>query len=274
MEMLLTIRNILNKIKIDYMTYLLLLIGFLTGLFKSLIYLYIIVIIHELGHLFIAILLSWKIDKIIIYPFGGYIKFNEIIDKPLIEEFLVSIFGLLFQFIYFFIIYLLHEKNIISNDMYLITRKYNFLIFIFNIIPILPLDGYKILNIIFNKIFNYRLSFNISLIISIILLIFFIFFLKLYNSIFLILFIINEHKKYIKNKNYYYNLFLYEKLIYKQNFKSNKYVKSIYNIYRNKNNYIKYNGIYIREYRLLKKRSIASIYNKGKIHNMEDIDNT
>lgn len=272
--MLLIIRNILNKIKIDYMTYLLLFIGLLTGLFKDLVYLYIIVIIHELGHLFIALLLSWKVDKIIIYPFGGYIKFNEIIDKPLFEEFLVSIFGLLFQSIYFLIIYILYEKNIISTNMFLITRKYNFLIFIFNIIPILPLDGYKILNIIINKFFNYRLSFNISLIISIILLIFFIYYLKLYNNFFLILFIINEHIKCIKNKNYYYNLFLYEKLLYKQNFKSNKYVKNIYKIFRNKNNYIKYNGIYIREYRLLKKRSIASIYNKDKIHNMEDIDNT
>ena len=58
---------------------------------------------HELGHILISLLFKWKIYKIIILPFGGLTKYNEIINRPLIEEFLVSISGILLQLIFFYL---------------------------------------------------------------------------------------------------------------------------------------------------------------------------
>ena len=96
MESLKTIRNIF---KIDFLTYIFIIISFLTGQFKTIIIYMLLIIIHELGHFLAAKLFNWKVDKIYIYPLGGVTKFNENINKPLIEEFLITIMGPIFQII-------------------------------------------------------------------------------------------------------------------------------------------------------------------------------
>ena len=60
-----------------------------------------LIIIHELGHILISLIFKWNIDKIIILPFGGLTKYNEIINRPLIEEFLISVAGITFQIIFY-----------------------------------------------------------------------------------------------------------------------------------------------------------------------------
>ena len=56
-----------------------------------------LIIIHEFGHFITAYFFNWKIDKIYIYPLGGITRFNDIINKPFIEQFLVLLMGPVFQ---------------------------------------------------------------------------------------------------------------------------------------------------------------------------------
>jgi len=87
------------KFKINIATYFLILSFLFTGLIKNIILIYLIVVFHELGHIFIIKLLKYDIEEITIYPMGGVTKINKKINTPLKHEFLIAIFGVIFQII-------------------------------------------------------------------------------------------------------------------------------------------------------------------------------
>lgn len=149
-------KNIFNKIHISSFFIILIFISFISGLFKDVITLFLIIIIHEMGHITTSLFYKWNIKKIDISLCGGYITYDDIIDKPYKEEFLIAISGFLFQTIFYLIILFLHNINILSFDTLFIVKKYHYAIILFNIIPIYPLDGSKILNIILNLFNSYK----------------------------------------------------------------------------------------------------------------------
>ena len=231
------IKNFLNKICISKYTYFIILLFLLCGLFKDIIIISILIIIHEFGHYLVSYYFKWNIDKINIYPFGGLIKYNEKIDKPLFEEFLISISGPIFQIIIYIVLLIF-----IKDDKFLnILNNYNYNILLFNFIPIIPLDGSKVINVLFNKIFNFRISYYLLLIISIV-----CNFLLLINhkNILINCFLLYELFIYIKNKDYIFNRFILEKYLYNDYYKY-IYINSIKKLKRNKRHLIKYNSNYI-----------------------------
>ena len=95
------------KITFHY-TFLLVAISFiLTGYFSNLIIFTSIILIHELGHYHAAKINNLKVDKIIIYPYGGITKINTPVNTKIKKELIVAISGILYQLIYFFLIYIL-----------------------------------------------------------------------------------------------------------------------------------------------------------------------
>ena len=246
------IKNFFNKIVISKYTYIIVFLALFSGLIKDLIGLIILVFSHEFGHYLISHIFKYKIDKIYIYPFGGLIKYNEIIDKPLYQELLITIGGPLNQFLIYLLIFILYKNNLISNYFFNVIKNYNYSILIFNLLPIVPLDGSKIINILLNKIFNFRLSYYFLGFISII----FITLLFGYSSNYLIIvFLIYEIYNYIKNSNIIFNKFVLEKFLYKNNYKKYKYINNIKKLKRNKKHLIKYKNIYLSE-----KDYISNIY--------------
>lgn len=190
----------------------------ITGYFKNFIIFTSIIIIHELGHLVSAIYYKWKIEKVILLPFGGITIFNEKIDKPLKEEFIIAISGVLFQFIFF----------LLYKDNYLFLY-YNYFLFVFNLLPIYPLDGSKIMNIIFNKITSFKYSHFLTIIISFVglsILIYYSFRKELLFLFILLFLIINNFKELLKHK-YYFNKFLLERYLYSFNYKKIKTIKKL-----------------------------------------------
>ena len=89
-----------NIFKIHPLTYVFTLILIMLGLFKFYFCFMVIIFIHELGHLIFSYLFKWKIKKIIILPMGAMIKFDSVLNKPLKEEFLIAIMGVIFQTIF------------------------------------------------------------------------------------------------------------------------------------------------------------------------------
>lgn len=230
-----------NIFKIHFLTYLLIIISIITGRFKTIILFMFIIVVHELGHFLIAKLLNWKIDKIYIYPLGGLTKFKESINKPFHEELLVTIMGPIFQII---VTILLKDKD--SNILLLS----NFLL-IFNLLPIVPLDGGKLLNLFLSAFIPYNKSIiltnNISCIAYLIVLFFAIYYLKSIFFIIIIILLIIKLIDEIDKKTYYFNRFLLERYLYKYRFKRNIIIKSIYKIYKYKNNYIIHNNRLLSE---------------------------
>lgn len=226
----------------------------LTGLFKAFIIMYLIIFIHELGHIVMSLIFKYKIKKINIYPFGGYTIFEYDINTPFMTEFMVFLGGILFQIIFFVI-----TKNLIDNSSYTynLIKNYNLSILMFNMIPVIPLDGAKILNILFNKMFSFKrahlLTIYISYIVILILLILSIKNLNLLLMIFLLFFlIIKEHKRH----NYIFNVFLLERYIKEIKFKKIYFIKKVDVKYMKKyvrNIFIK-NNRYIDEKEILQNK--------------------
>lgn len=217
---------------------------FLTGHFKEFCLFSVIIFVHELGHLFMALVFKWKISEVIILPFGGLTIFNEDINRPIYEEFLILIFGPLFQLVF---TYFFRNNSIIFN--------YSKDILFFNLLPVFPLDGYKFLNIFFNLFLNFRSSYFYSLVISfIVIFVIFINFNLINYLIFGLLFIklIGE----FKNRNNVFNRFLFERYFKKFNFKKVFYVDDLDcgKMRRDYRHFFYNGGRYITERENLKKR--------------------
>src|SRR5690625_4141852 len=68
-------------------------ISVLTGTFIQLFIIFIIVVIHELGHFFAATHFKWRIHSIILWAFGGVMETDEFMARPLKEEIIVTVSG-------------------------------------------------------------------------------------------------------------------------------------------------------------------------------------
>jgi len=238
----------MNKIKFHYTYYIISISFLLTGQFLNLIIFTSIIIIHELGHYTACLITKVNVNKIIIYPYGGITKIDDIIDIDLKKELFISLSGIIMQCIYYFVIVVLYKNYLIRYYTYNIFIKYHYSMLIFNLIPIYPLDGSKILNIIINKIFNFKLSNVILIIISIINMIAMLLLYNInYSYIMIIGVLINYLYSYIKNINYLYNRFLLEKYLYKKNYNNKKIINNYNKMFRNTNHIIKNNKKYIKE---------------------------
>lgn len=188
-------------------------VSLITGNFWNYIIFSSIIVVHELGHILGGILFSWKIDRVIILPFGGLTVFNVLINTSLIQQFVVALMGPLFQVLYFFV--LSYFFNISSVVVFL-----NFLVLFFNLIPIYPMDGSKILYVFLCLVFPFKWSHLLLLIVSFfclfLLFVFFKFNLILY---FILLFLFIKCIQEFINHNNVFNRFLLERYIYDFKFK-------------------------------------------------------
>lgn len=240
-------KNILNKIYVHPIFIITLFIFISIGEFRFITYFMLLILVHELGHILISLLFKWNIDKIIILPFGGLTKYNEIINRPLIEEFLVAISGILLQLIFY---------NFIK---YYIDYKYfsiiNYFIILFNLIPIYPLDGSKILNVFFNIITSYKNSLNLTLIVSYIFIIIFILLFFKINKIiaFILIFLMFEVNKLKKDKKELFNKFLLERYLNEFKFRKKKTVNSVDKMKKDYRHLFYIDGKYLTERYFLKK---------------------
>ena len=187
--------------------------------------------IHELGHAVTGIIMGYKLERIIFYPLGGVTLFNLPINIPLKKELLILLMGPFAQIIGF----------IFLKRIFPFIVIYHYSLLFFNLLPLYPLDGGKILNIIFNYQFNYLTSFKISYIASFVM----IFILIIYNImhfnlnlLLMIILIITKLIKLYHNRLFYYQKLLLERYLYNFKFKKIKTIDNINSFYRDREHYI------------------------------------
>lgn len=248
MGILLIIKNIYKKIHIDSFFYLYMIISCLSANFKNFILFLSIIIIHELGHIFMGIIFKWKIDGIYLYPYGGVTRFNEDINRCLYEELFILLGGSFFQIIYLFLGYYFF------NNYYFIY--YNLSILLFNLLPIYPLDGGRILNVFFSYFLSFRFSYYFIIIFSFFICILFIIFSFIfnykYNFILMFLIVIFKIREEYKKRHYYFNKFILERYINDYGFKRIKIISSIKKMMRDCRHIIFINNKYYTEKDYLK----------------------
>lgn len=117
-------------------------------------------IIHELCHLLAGILLKMKVKRITLMPVGLSIEFaltekdynNKILKSNMLEikRIIIALAGPISNIVIIFIMSLINIDNeIISTITYA-----NFFIAIFNLLPIYPLDGGRILKSVLSLLLN------------------------------------------------------------------------------------------------------------------------
>ena len=242
-------KNILNKIEFHY-TYIIMAFGLvITGHFVNLIIFTSLIIIHEMGHIIISKILSYKIDKVIIYPYGGFVKLNTRINTKIENDLLVAISGIIMQSIYFGIIFFLYRNGIVREYIYSLFLLYHKSMLIFNLLPIYPLDGAKIVNLILSKYFSFNIANYISIVISLITVIFFLYsdiYENNYSIILVIGVLMKNIYKFYKDISYIYNRFILERYLFKFNYKK-VIIKNKDKMYKNRVHIFNDNGKLMNE---------------------------
>lgn len=138
------------------------------------------------------------------------------------------------------------------------TIHYNILVF--NLLPIYPLDGGRIIEVLLCYFMSYQDSYKVTFLISYLsLLLIFIFFLVYPSTYFLLMFILIllrliKEKKYLK---YYYERFLLERYLKKLVYKKRKIVKSEKKFQREYSHIIKNGDWYQSEEEYLKDKYVT-----------------
>ncbi len=120
-----------------------------------------IVCTHEFGHYYFAKKFNFEIEKVEIFPFGAFLSLNDYGTHHIIEELVIVMAGLSTHLGMFIVI------KVFFDSEYLLAV--NQLVFVFNLLPIYPLDGSKILLLVFHylKIIieqsSYKLKFQFFL---------------------------------------------------------------------------------------------------------------
>ncbi len=197
---------------------------------------------------------NWKIVKITLYIFGGCCFFDEKQNKPLKEELLILLAGPIFQIIYFLIMRFLNQNNLLSIRNYLILKNYHYTLLSFNLLPIYPLDGGKLLNIITNYLFPLKKSNKIVIYISYILV--FLIFFKYHslNYVLMEIFLFTEITNFLKSQYFLYNKFLLERYLYKYNFKKSTIIDDENKMYKERKHLLHLKNKYYTEEEYLNNR--------------------
>ncbi|MBD1381205.1 M50 family metallopeptidase [Bacillus sp. IB182487] len=139
----------------------------ITAQFKPLLFLFLIVFIHEMGHAICAVFYKWRIKQIMLLPFGGVAEMDEHGNRPLKEEVIVILAGPVQHFFIQALLTIAWQFHVLSTEDYQLFSTYNWTLFFFNLIPIFPLDGGKILFVIISYLKPFSEAQRITLLVSI-----------------------------------------------------------------------------------------------------------
>ena len=242
-------------------TYLFIALSFIiTGHVKDLLVFTSIIIFHELGHYLMAKINKVKVKKITIYPFGGITTLDTLINININRELLIAMGGILFQTIYMIIIIILYKYGFVREYIYNLYTRYNNSILYFNLLPIVSLDGFKILNLTLSKIFPFDISNKLSLGISFITLILILivnYYTFNYTLLLVLSVLIINIVNYYKDLNYIFNKFLVERYLYNLSYSKEKIVNNKKKMYKDYRHIFKNGNKYLTE-----KKYLYDKYNK------------
>ena len=166
------------RLKIDLKIFLFLFLFLLTSQIEMYIILMIFAIIHELGHLVAGLILKFKPEEVKLTPVGLQIRFkidsreyNEKIKEARslnIKKAIIALAGPLTNLIIAVVTIIIgyFNANIQNTYIYQIIIYANFLIAMFNLIPIYPMDGGRVLNELLKIFIGNKKAYKITYIVS------------------------------------------------------------------------------------------------------------
>lgn len=128
----------------------------ITGYFLEAVTLFGIVLVHEMGHLAAANGFGWRVREVQLLPFGGVLVVDELGTAPTREELIVSLAGPL-QHIWMILVALLMKwVDVGASSWWDYFIEANLMIGLFNLIPVMPLDGGKVMQSLLGYLLSYH----------------------------------------------------------------------------------------------------------------------
>ncbi|MDO4535793.1 MAG: peptidase M50 [Clostridium perfringens] len=205
-------------------------IFFILGLDIKFIICFFFIVLHEISHLVVVKLMHIKTGEFKLHCLGATLEIKDYSNLSLKEQIIIClagpVFNILMSITFFIAFYFL------KNSFLLLIVEVNLVLAIFNIMPMYPLDGFKLLVSLFSLKLSYvsanKVSNVISYIVNIILIIVSIIFLihKNISGIFIIIIcFFSIFKTFKDRKNIMYTVM--DNLFKKQNLiKRKKYMKT------------------------------------------------
>lgn len=134
--------------------------GLITGHLWEALIAFFIVLIHEWGHAAAAYLFGWKIIKIELLPFGGVAQIDEDVDHPFWQECLVILAGPLQHLLLPILSLSFSALPFWGAAEQHIFISQNAAILLFNLLPIWPLDGGRLLHLILQRCYPFRAAYK------------------------------------------------------------------------------------------------------------------
>lgn len=209
-----------KKIKFEPSFYLVTLLAILTGYFNQYFIFAISILLHECGHLMMAFFFKWELDELKFFAFGGEMRFVGELNKPNREDLLISLAGVLMNGLLLVIFFVISQFEV--NEMQL-KYVHSFIwaqlfIISFNLIPLPPLDGSRIVATILSSFLPYRVAlklicyFNV-LFISVITIFTFLYDFRQFYVI--VSFLLYSTMKFNRQVKYLFQRFLIHKKLYR-----------------------------------------------------------
>ncbi len=134
---------------------LLLVISAFLGLLPQVIMAFALVLGHETAHLFVAKAYGFRVHSLELFPFGGAVTCNDVFEGRKVEETLMALAGPVFNIILLFCGQALRWQGIWSGVLAEDFIRFNLLLAAFNLLPVLPLDGGRMMRALFTDVFGF-----------------------------------------------------------------------------------------------------------------------
>jgi stage IV sporulation protein FB len=151
------------RVRVHPLFWLMIAMSVWTGQFVEILTWFVLVVIHELGHVTAAWSFGWRLRSITLLPFGGVAQTDEWGTVPAREELAVALAGPFHHVIMVIVSFAFAGLGFWSEDWTAYFIHGNLMIACFNLLPVYPLDGGRIMQALLSFILPYRLAISAAL---------------------------------------------------------------------------------------------------------------
>lgn len=143
------------ELRISKLLPVLFLIYFVLGVGQKALLVFTVILVHELGHVFLALFWGVKVNSIELFPLGGVARMEKIYLKSIGKEIIFYLGGPLVNLFLAGVVGLALYFNFAHKDTMSFLFQVNLAIGGFNLIPAWPLDGGRIFRAVLSHILGY-----------------------------------------------------------------------------------------------------------------------
>lgn len=126
----------------------------LTGSHWALLTGFLAFLLHESGHALMARCTGQKLTGLEITPFGAVMEMDGLDSQPMLPAFLTAAGGPLFSLLGCFLASRLFESGLVAFAFAQRFARFSFLLFLINLLPVLPLDGGRMISPLLGRFFS------------------------------------------------------------------------------------------------------------------------